>query len=134
MFWYYVVLCCFCNTTTTDIYTTCNTFSLHCALLIVDGVCHHLLDLRHVIEALHPQLAEVVGGDVRNGADVAGHEADTAADQRPARDLGDDGVDVGIARHHVEAERAGKVALGDDLAVDPGAEGRHQAEDRKSVV
>src|SRR3546814_2898079 len=57
-----------------------------------DGVGQHLLDLRHVIEALHPQLAEVVGGNVRNGADVAGLEADAAADQRPARDLGDDGV------------------------------------------
>src|SRR3546814_10207464 len=65
-----------------------------------DGVGQHLLDLRHVIEALHPQLAEVVGGDVRNGADVAGLEADTAADQRPARDLGDDGVDVGRSEEH----------------------------------
>jgi hypothetical protein len=84
------------------------------------------LDLGHFLQGLDAAQAQVVGGDVEHGADVAALVAEPAPQQAAARGFQDRGVDRGIAQDHLGRHRTCHVALHGQLAVDVDPVGRGQ--------
>jgi hypothetical protein len=88
------------------------------------------LELGELVEVVDAAEAEVVGGDVEDGADVAGAVAHAGAQEAAAGRLEDGEVDGRVAQDHLRGHRPGHVADDGALAVDVDAVGGAQADGR----
>uniref|UniRef100_A0A0N4ZWI7 PE-PGRS family protein n=1 Tax=Parastrongyloides trichosuri TaxID=131310 RepID=A0A0N4ZWI7_PARTI len=93
------------------------------------GLGHHRLDLRQVLQRVHPLEPQVVGLDVEDAADVATVEGKALAEDAPPGAFQHGDVDDGIIEHPPGAARAAGVAGADPLPVDIDAAGVGQAHD-----
>src|SRR5829696_7725184 len=84
----------------------------------VDGLDNDRLDPGEILDRLDPLKTEVVGRDVRHGADVAVREGEAFPKDAAARRLEDGDIDRWVAQHHAGAPGAGGVRLDDALLVD----------------
>ena len=86
------------------------------------GVLRHLddelLHVGEVLERVDAAEAEMVGGDVEHGADVAEAVPEAGTHDAAAGGLEHGDVDGRVAQHHRGGFRAGHVALHRDVAVD----------------
>ncbi len=86
----------------------------------------HPLDLGELLERIDAAQAEMVGGDVEAGSDVAAAITEATAQQAAACRFHDSGVDGRVTQHHLRRLRSGHVAGYGQLAVDVDAVGRGQ--------
>ncbi len=91
----------------------------------------HALDLRELLDRVDAAQAEMIGGHVQAGGNVAALEAQAAAQHAAARRFHDGRIDRGVSQDHLGRLRAGHVARHAELAVDVDAVGRGQP-DRES--
>ncbi len=90
---------------------------------------HQALDLGQFLDGVDAAEAEVVGGDVEHGTNVAEAVAEAGAHDAAAGGLDDGHVDHGVAQDHRGGLRAGHVALHRDVAVDVDGVGGGLADD-----